>query len=89
MKTVQEIQVAIEKKSFIAWLERNLLNENSAMSKLSFQEFSHQLWDFLCYIDRRNLFKISTQIGIKKNKKNIGNVREKIYELLQISIFIP
>lgn len=82
------VQEAIEKKSFIEWLERNLLNENCAMSKMSFEEFSDQLWYFLCHINRRNLFKISSQIGIKKNKKNIGNVREKIYELLQISIFI-
>jgi hypothetical protein len=79
---------AIDKKSFVAWLEHNLLNENCTMSKMSFEEFSDQLWYFLCRINRRNLFKISSQIGIKKNKKNIGNVREKIYELLQISIFI-
>lgn len=79
-----KVTQAIENKCFILWLEGHLLDENSTIGNLTFEEFSSQIWRFLCRIPVNILFKISSQLGLKRDK-NIGNVSEKIYQLLGLT----
>ena len=79
-----KVTQAIETKCFISWLESHILNEKTAIGNWTFSEFSSQIWGFLCRISDNLLFKLSSQLGLKRDK-NIGNISEKIYELLGLT----
>lgn len=79
-----KVTQAIEKGCFISWIESHLLNENSKIGNLTFAKFRSDIWDFLCFLPKNLLYKLSSRIGLKRDK-NIGNISLKIYELLGLT----
>lgn len=78
---------SINTNTFITDLEKFLLTEEVGF-KLSFENFTSQLWNLLCILKDNQFRKLSNQIGLKYIKNNIGNVREKILELLGLQIYL-
>lgn len=78
----------IYNKTFLQFIEKALLDDTSKDRNITFEDFDTSLWQFLCQLKWNEKIRLSNQL--KKDdrynsKTNIGNIRERIYNDLNIN----
>ncbi len=81
----------IRNKTFLNYIEKMLLEENSNEANLTFEVFDTIIWHFLCGLKWNEKVRLTNQLTKPfeiNSKVNIGNLRLQIYNDLNINFMI-
>lgn len=81
----------IRNKTFLNYIEKMLLEENTNEANLTFESFDSIIWQFLCGLKWNEKVRLTNQLTKPfeiNSKVNIGNLRLQIYNDLNINFMI-